>query len=187
MSVLFIDACARRDSRTRRLALAVLDQIGAEYDSLELANDGPAPLDTESLEKRTALAAAGRFDDPTFRFARQFAAADEIVVAAPYWDLSFPAMLKAYIESVCVVGLTFAYDDRGAPFGLCRAKRLIYVTTAGGANVPLDFGFGYVKALCERFFGIGDVRLVKADGLDIVGANVEDILRRAEKEALETI
>jgi len=37
-----------------------------------------------------ALIAAGSFDDPMFALARQFAAADEVVIAAPLWDLSFP-------------------------------------------------------------------------------------------------
>jgi FMN-dependent NADH-azoreductase len=167
MSVLFIDACVRENSRTRELALGVLDGIGGERESVELWETPAAPLDRASLEKRTKLAASGRFDDPIFQNARRFAAADEIVVAAPYWDLSFPAVLKAYFESVCVIGVTFDYDESGKPFGLCRAKRLVYVTTAGGVNVPLDFGYGYVKALCERFFGIEEVSLVKAEGLDI--------------------
>ena len=58
--------------------------------------------------------------------------ADIIVIAAPYWDLSFPAQLKDYIERVNAVGVTFDYDQEGIPYGLCRAKKLVYITTAGG-------------------------------------------------------
>ena len=186
MTVLFIDACMRDNSRTRALANEVLSRIGGDAARVELRKTPVPPLDGESLARRTELAAEGRFDDPIFENARRFAAADEIVVAAPYWDLSFPAALKAYVESVCVVGVTFAYDEFGSPFGLCRAKRLIYVTTAGGDDVPTDFGFGYVKALCERFFGIPRVDLVKAEGLDIIGADADAILSRAARDA-ETI
>ncbi len=67
------------------------------------------------------------------------------------------------------------------PVGLCKAKRLYYVTTAGGCYVPEEFGFGYVKALAQNFYGIQDVRVIQAVGLDVVGADVEAILRAAEE------
>ena len=117
-----------------------------------------------------------------FDLARQFAAAEEIVIAAPYWDLSFPASLKQYLEQINVVGIAFRYTQEGLPESLCRAKRLYYVTTAGGNYVPEEFGYGYVKALAQGYYGIPDVRLVKATGLDIVGADAEDIMRAAEEE-----
>ena len=54
----------------------------------------------EELEHREALKREGKVDAPEFAEARRFAAADGIVIAAPMWELSFPAMLKAYIETV---------------------------------------------------------------------------------------
>ena len=99
---------------------------------------------------------------------------------APYWDLSFPAALKQYLELVNVVGITFGYSENGMPFGLCRAKRLFYVSTAGGHYVPPTFGFDYVKALAQNFYGIMDVRHIEAAGLDIAGADVEAIMAGAE-------
>ncbi|MBQ7193498.1 MAG: NAD(P)H-dependent oxidoreductase [Synergistaceae bacterium] len=108
-----------------------------------------------------------------------FASADEIVIAAPYWDLSFPASLKNYVEAINVVGLTFGYGEDGRPYGLCRAKRLVYVTTAGGPILNEAYGYGYVRELAQGFYGIPEVVLVKAEGLDIVGADVEGILGEA--------
>ena len=84
---------------------------------------------------------------------RQFAGADEIVIAAPYWDLSFPSILKVYLEQICITGITFQYTPEGIPEGLCRARHIIYVTTAGGP-VYQNMGFDYVKALSDAFFGI---------------------------------
>ena len=46
--------------------------------------------------------------------------------------------------------------------------------------MPDEFGFGYVKALAEGYYGIKDVELIKAVGLDIVGADVEGIMKEAE-------
>jgi FMN-dependent NADH-azoreductase len=47
--------------------------------------------------------------------------------------------------------------------------------------VPEEYGFGYVKALAQNFYGIPDVRLIKAAGLDIIGADTEAILQAVEK------
>ena len=116
------------------------------------------------------------FYDPIFYLARQFSKADSIVIAAPYWDLSFPAALKQYFEQINVLGITFEYSAEGTPIPLCAAKELIYITTAGGAFVPEEYGFGYVKALAQGFYGIKNVRQIKAIGLDIYGADADQII-----------
>ena len=100
-------------------------------------------------------------------------------MAAPYWDLAFPAKMRAYLEEITVSGITFRYGADGIPQGLCRAKSLIYVTTAGGPMIQ-NFGFEYVKSLAHAFYGIADVRLVKAEGLDIWGNNPVEILEQAK-------
>ena len=113
-----------------------------------------------------------------FDFAKQFAAADTIVISAPYWDLSFPAVLKNYIENIYVTGIVSAYGEDGMPVGLCRATKLYYVTTAGG---PYDstYSYGYIESLAKNFFGIPETALVKAEMLDIAGNNAEEILAQA--------
>ena len=101
------------------------------------------------------------------------------MIAAPYWDLSFPAALKQYFEHINVRGITFTYTPEGIPKGLCRAKQVYYVITAGGDYAPEEFGFGYVKALAQGYYGIEDVRLFQAVGLDIEGADAEEILQKS--------
>ena len=49
------------------------------------------PFAPEMLNDRDALAGIRCFDAPVFDLARQFRAASRIVVAAPFWDLTFPA------------------------------------------------------------------------------------------------
>ena len=180
--ILFINACVRQESRTKRLAEHYLKQQAGPVTEVDLGTLDFPSVDDAFLAKRDRLCAEGRFDDPMFDLARQFASADSIVIAAPYWDLSFPAVLKQYLEQVCVVGITFCYSPEGIPQGLCRAKELIYVTTVGGEYLPFEHGFGYVKALCESYFGIRDFRLIKAVGLDLVGADPEKILEESMRE-----
>ncbi len=181
--ILFVNACVRPQSRTLRLAQSVLDRLSGHLIEVDLSADPIPFLDREGLDRRNALLAAGDFDAPMLRHAGQFAKADTIVIAAPYWDLMFPALLKAYLEAVTVSGLTFRYTDEGRPASLCNAKRLIYVTTAGGYIGDYDFGFQYVSTLARGFFGIENISCVRAEGLDIVGADVEDILRAAEEKS----
>ena len=170
--VLFINACVRTDSRTERLAYRLLEKLEKPCVEVRLEEIAFPVADEAFLQRRDRLLSDGKFGDSMFDLARQFAAAEEIVIAAPYWDLSFPAALKQYLEQINVVGITFRYTEEGVPD---------YVTTAGGNYVPEEFGFGYVKALAQGFYGIPDVRLIRAAGLDIDGADAEAILRAAEE------
>ena len=180
--LLYINACARKDSRTAQLADALISKMKMPYEELRLYEIDFPETDEKFLNLRDSLTENGDFQNPLFDLARRFSHAECIVISAPYWDLSFPAVLKQYLEQINVIGITFKYSDSGVPVGLCRAKKLYYVTTAGGNFVPDDFGFGYVKALALNFYGIGDVRLIKATGLDIDGADVNGIMRSAEEK-----
>ena len=133
-------------------------------------------VDEAFVNWRNDCVSRSDYASPVFDLAKEFAAAEEIVVAAPFWDLSFPSTLKQYLEQICVVGLTFFYNDQNSPQGLCRANKLTYVTTAGGPIVNEDYGYGYVRALATGFFGIKETRMIKAENLDIRGADVEGIL-----------
>ena len=177
--ILFVNACVRKNSRTRFLAEQVIRQLNGTVAEVNPATAAQPITSEEFIINRTDATSRMNFADPAYFPARQFAEADIIVVAAPYWDLSFPAILKAYFEQVNVLGLTFEYTDEGFPRGLCKAKKLIYVTTAGGPIISDEYGYGYVKALAQGFYGIADVRQVKAEGLDVIGADVEEILNKA--------
>jgi FMN-dependent NADH-azoreductase len=176
---LYINACVRADSRTKKLAEALLTKLFDEIMEVKLEDIDFPVTDEKFLGKRDSLIQQGRFDDDSFELARQFAGADTIVIAAPYWDLSFPAMLKQYIERINVLGITFEYTPEGFPKGLCRASKLYYVMTAGGNYVPEEYGFGYIKTLARNFYGIEDAELIKAVGLDIDGVDSDGIIETA--------
>ena len=180
--ILFIDACVRKDSRTRRLAKRVLSHLSDPVETVRLEEIGFPKTDEAFLRKRDACIAADDFRDPMFDLAKQFQRADTVVVAAPHWDLSFPAALKQYFEQINILGVTFQYTPQGEPQGLCRAKQLFYLTTAGGCFVPEEYGFGYVKALARSFYGIPEVQLFQAAGLDIEGADPERLLARTMEQ-----
>ena len=85
MKTLFVNACTRgNESRTYKLAQAYLE--GMTYDEVTLADLNLVPYTQAMIEKRLQFQLAGDFSDPLFDLAKQFADADEIVIAAPYWD-----------------------------------------------------------------------------------------------------
>ena len=185
--ILYINACVRKDSRTKRLAEALLQKLQGDIEEIK-PEEYPFPVVNESfLQLRDSLLEKKELEHPIFALARQFARADEIVIAAPYWDLSFPASLKQYFEQINVTGITFEYTPQGYPVSLCKAKQLYYIMTAGGMFVPQEYGFGYVKSLAENFYGIKDIKLFKAIGLDIIGADEETIMQNCLKEIRESL
>ena len=168
--ILFINACVRGESRTKKLAEKLLEKLNRPVEEVRLEDISFPVANEDFLDMRDRLISEGKLDSPVFDLARQFS-----------WDLSFPAVLKQYFEQVNVVGITFRYTEEGIPEGLCKADRIFYVSTAGGGYAPTEFGFGYVKALAQGYYGIGAVRLIEAVGLDIYGADVEAILEEAEE------
>ena len=183
MSILFINACVREDSRTYVLAKSILKNMSGEITEVNLNLENMEPLNRTTLKRRECLLKEGELDDPMFRYAKQFAEADEIVIAAPFWDLSFPAKLKIYMEHISVSGITFRYD-KGRPLGLCKAKRLTYITTSGGPILD-DFGYTYIKTLAQKFYGIKQTKAYRAMNLDVEMICAEDLLEKASISEIE--
>ncbi len=181
--ILYINACVREASRTHRLAAYLLEGLGKKDNVTEIRLDGAGlkPLDGRRLAYRDECLKKRNFDDPIFEPAKQFAAADTIVISAPFWDNAFPALLKIYLENICVSGLTFKYDETGRPVGLCRGKKLYYVVTSGGPHFA-SFGYDYMKVMAQMMFGIPETVLIAAENLDVIGNDVEEILADTMKK-----
>ena len=175
--ILFINACVRAGSRTEELSRHLLNEIGGDVTEVDLYKENILPISEKDLAKRNSHDYSGS----EFDFAKQFKDADAIVIAAPFWDLSFPSVLKVYLENITVSGITFEYSREGRPIGNCNAKKLYYVTTSGGPIGKNNLGFDYVKALAENFFGIEKTYFFSAEGLDIFGADVTAIMDEAKK------
>ena len=191
--LLFINACVRgQKSRTLRLARRFLGawqhaHPEAVVTERDLCRDRLSPQYPEVLEERDTLWSAGKLDDPLFQPARQFAAAGRIVIAAPFWDLSFPAILKIYLERISVTNITFGYDDLGRSVGLCKADKLLLITTRGGDfSIPeiswMEMGARQLEALCTMY-GIPSFQCLTAQGLDDIRNDKEAILAQAMDQA----
>lgn len=192
MRLLYVNACVRKESRTDRIARELLkrlinrEQEGVVLEEIKLDSASLLPLNEERLIKRTELITKEEWKHSSFVLARQFAQADQIVIAAPYWDGSFPSVLKIYIENIYVTGIVTRYGENGMPCGMCKAQKLYYVTTAGGPYVA-DYSYCYLQTLAMRDFGIPETKLIKAEMLDVQGFDAEEIVKQAIAHLEEAI
>ncbi len=179
--ILFINACVRPQSRTRILADHLIKKLNDNFEEEDLAKFDFPKINNEFIVYRDELTEKRDYSDPMFLPAQRFANADTVVIAAPFWDLSFPSVLKQYFEQINIPGITFEYSDDGIPKSLCKIKALYYITTAGGFITSEEFGFGYINALSKSFYNIPQTFSIKAEGLDIDGADIDKIICEAKR------
>ena len=166
---------------------------GVEVSYLDLAAETPSHLSAESLGFR--LPAGSELSDLQKRenaiseaLVAQFLAADVIVVGAPLYNFAIPTQLKAWIDRVAQVGRTFTYSDKG-PVGLAGGKAVIVASARGGvystsdAARAMEHQESYLQTIFG-FFGITDVRFVRAEGLAMGEAAKITALAAAQVEIM---
>ena len=178
--LIVIDCLMREESRTRVLLDAAKDVLSSRYeiDTIDVNSLGLAPVTPGVLKERTS----GVVPESTVALARKIADADRIVIACPFWDMSFPAVLKAFFENMSLYGVTFT-DDGKTCSGLCKCEKVLYLTTRG-MDIPTgdfrDQGTTYLKAL-SSLWGLGEVTTVAAWNMDYLPEEEAcEALRRAE-------
>ncbi|MEG1316142.1 MAG: NAD(P)H-dependent oxidoreductase [Oscillospiraceae bacterium] len=193
IKVLYINSCVRGNllSRTQKIADAFLDELERSNPNVEITEKNlmlmnPLFLNYFNFKQHEELISQEKYNHSVFDLAREFAAADRIVIAAPLWELSYPAILRVYLENVSVAGIAFKYGSEGA-IGLCRAEKLMYITTRGDdfSRPPLsqlEMGARHIEALCGMY-GIKSFDCIAADGLDLLGANPDKIVAAAIETA----
>ena len=170
-TVLNIQASARHDgSVTRQLSDKILTEIAADQTITRDLATGLPLLGAAWLAANFTLA-----DDRTDvqretlalsdSLITEIKQADTIVIGSPVYNFSVPAVLKAWIDQIARVGVTFKYTPDG-PVGLLSGKRAIIVIASGGTPVgsDIDYASGYLKHIMG-FIGITDVTIIAADAL----------------------
>ena len=123
---------------------------------------------------------------PIFKYAYQFLEADKIVMAAPFWNLSFPAILKAYLDYVTVSGITFKYTSEG-PVGLCQGKKALHIVTRGGnySEEPFssfELGDKYLRTLFS-FLGFSEFVTIAVEDMNRSSTDIDLVISDAINKA----
>jgi len=185
--ILFVDACMRGPdaSRTSQLCQHFLQSYQAAHPQSQVTHrqllSESYPLLNGDLSYQREQWVKNQQDHPLLVPAREVARADLILVGAPYWDLSFPAALKVYLEWASTQNITFRYTEEGQQVGMGRAKALVYCTTGGGPISGQNHGYEYIRGLAAMW-GIQNTVCVAAEGLDMWGNDVPALLNQAKDQ-----
>lgn len=198
MQLLHIDsAITGEQSASRQLTARIVaawqaSHPGTTVQYLDLAAQAPAHLSADALGFRTGQAAsteAQRQENALSEaLVSQFLAADVIVVGAPLYNFSIPSQLKAWIDRIAQTGRTFRYTANG-PEGLAKGKTVIVASSRGGVYSASEGGQAmehqesYLKVVFG-FFGITDVRFVRAEGVAMGPDAKAAALAGAERDVL---
>ncbi|MDF2543090.1 MAG: azoR2 [Herbinix sp.] len=191
--VLYIKANAKPEGASRTFRIS--DQFIKTYQqshpedeiiTLDLSKEGIAFLKESDIADVFGPKSEESKNHPILKYAYQFIEADKYVIAEPLWNLSIPAILKGYIDYICVTGITFKYTADG-PVGLCQGKKAINITARGGVysqgpGADYEMGDRYLRTILG-FLGITDFTTVSAESLDVIGNDVEAIVTQAIQKA----
>ncbi|HEV2513016.1 FMN-dependent NADH-azoreductase [Bosea sp. (in: a-proteobacteria)] len=170
LNILQIDASARpglsgidpRGSHTRRLTRRFIErwQEARPQDSVayrDVGQQSPSPVSGDWIaaaftrpERRDEAARACLAESDVL--VQELLRADLIVIGAPMYNFGLPAQLKAWVDNVVRVGVTFGFDRsrQGEPYWpmLPAGKRLVILSSRG------DYGY-------DPGGRLGDINLVE--------------------------
>lgn len=198
MQLLHIDSSVLGDaSVTRQLSASTVAawraaHPGTQVQYLDLGAEAPAHFGKDALGYKLGVADASLTDAQrrenivTDKLVQQFLDADVVVVGAPLYNFSIPTQLKAWIDRLAVPGRTFRYTATG-PEGLAKGKTLIVISGRGGIystsaqGQALEHQESYLQTVFG-FFGITDVRFVRAEGVAMGPDARAQALRQGEAD-----
>ena len=175
-TLVVIDACVRQsDSRTLRIAEPIIEALSKRYKVIryDLPGMDIVPLNPGLFEEREL----GEIPAWASEAATAIAKADRILIAAPFWDMSFPAVLKCFFEQTSLFDITFT-DNGKTCVGLCKAPKVLYITTRGmdiSTGSFLDQGSSYLRAL-GTLWNLGEMTVLDVHNTDYLPE--EELIRR---------
>lgn len=120
----------------------------------------------------------------------EFLSADKYVFVTLMWNLSFPPVVKAYIDAISIAGKTFKYSAEG-PQGLLTDKKVLHIQSRGGyytEGPAADFEMGdrYLRTIMT-FLGVPSYETIIIEGHNAEPHKTEEIkatsINNAEKLA----
>ena len=108
--LVIIDSCMHEGSRTRRLLQAAVNELSTRnaIETFDVNALAFPPVSPEIMQQRNN----GYVPERIVEVSRRIAAADRLVIAAPFWDMSFPSVLKVFLENVSLFHITFDSNGR---------------------------------------------------------------------------
>jgi len=173
LKALLVTASARQqDSASRQFAYELINTLQTQHGEIRVqerdisqgmpfvdaswVNANFTASDQRNVEQQAVLA----YSDS---LVNELETSDIIIIASPLYNFSVPASLKAWIDQIARVGLTFNYTASG-PVGKLTGKKAFLVMTTGGTQLDsdIDFASAYLRHVLG-FIGIDNVSSIAAD------------------------
>ena len=163
--IFYVDACLRTGSNTKKIADAIIAKLAERYDieTVRLSEHTFPVVNNDILNDR----ANGIVPDEYVAMAKKLADADRLVIAAPFWDMSFPSALKVFLENMSLFNVTFGSNEKEC-YGLCKAEKVLYITTRGmniSTGDTLEQATPYINAI-GKLWGLGKLHVISAQNMD---------------------
>ncbi|GJH40001.1 FMN-dependent NADH-azoreductase 1 [Capnocytophaga sp. HP1101] len=122
----------------------------------------------------------------------QFIAADYVFIFSPLHNFNVTSKFKDYVDNIFIAKRTFKYTADGSVGLLSNNKKVVYVQVSGSEYeedfryIPMDLASRYVRSVLSMM-GITKMKLIRAQGMDIAGADREAIVKEAQSEIAQYI
>ncbi len=173
------------NSQSNKVVDAIINKLKNQYpDSAVVERD----LTSDPLPHIGGLTVAGFYTpaehrndllnkalEDSDRAIKELSEADILVIGVPLHNFGIPSTLKAWIDHISRVGVTFYFDEQGTPHGMIENKKAYLAIASGGvySDGPMkafDFTEPYLRSILG-FLGITNVSSVRAEGSAVPGLN----------------
>ena len=172
--IIYVNAIIRKDeSRTKRLADGIISSIKDEVELKEInLNELPLnPYNEVTYEDKVNNGTEELF----YNLSKEIAECDGLIIASPFWDMSFPSLLKSFLEKISLFDVMFVSDDKRC-VGIAKCPFMYYIVTRGmdiEDGDELEQGTPYLKALCW-LWGIKIFKVTSASNFDYLPSDAID-------------
>lgn len=178
-------------SHTRKLLDAFLEEAkGQDIEHLNLLKELPDVFLSENLNSYVMRNYLGKTLSETERaglekmdrMTQQLKNSDAVVLAFPMHNFSFPAVIKAWFDSVMQKGETWTVGENGY-VPLMTGKKALVLMASGGVYEGPTAGYEHALSLARTEFGLmgHDMQAVTAGGMNML-ADPEAVVVEKQNE-----
>lgn len=186
--IIYVNSIIRKDeSRTKRVIDGILDGVMDKViiKEIDLNKLNLNPYNEVSYEDKVKNGT----EDVFYNLSKEIAECDGLVIASPFWDMSFPSLLKLFLEKISLFEVMFVSDDKQCN-GIAKCPFMYYVTTRGmdiKDGDELEQGTPYLKALCW-LWGIKRFEVTSCSNFDYLPeAKIDEEINKAIKKGRELL
>lgn len=155
-NIVYLNCCIRKEeSRTLKIATPIVEKIKEKHNVTEINLSDMQLILYNNKEYTNKV--NGVHNINYYDYSKMIANCDGLIISAPFWDMSFPAQLKAFLEGISLFDVMFVSDDVKCN-GIAKCPFMALITTRGmniSTGDDLEQATPYLKALCW-LWGIKD-------------------------------